>query len=268
MKIKVACVGFLALASGLAAAQEAPGAPPYFLVVDTEIEKIAVGAWSRAVASLVDAHDRHPHGASWAAYRELTGGPDVRVDFYRGLTGLADLDDWTSNRQVLVDVFGPVAGAAVKDALAEGVTSSDRVVARVDELSRPWTGTDPPRYLWVAEVRVAEGKMTEYAALAKRLRRAFADNAPEMRWFCFADAIGGERSKLVYYYGFDTFAEVDGWPSRRGVLAAALGDVEGARLASAIEAITETATSLWRFEPELSRVRAARTEQDDGPGGS
>ena len=71
---------------------------------------------------------------------------------------------------------------------------------------------------------------------------------------CYADAIGGESSELVHFYGFDAFAEVDSWPSRREVLSAALGERDGGRLASALEAITETTTSLWKFEPKLSRL--------------
>jgi len=254
MRIGIVAVGVFALAIGLAAAQEAPSAPQYFFVVDGQVEKPVFGSWTKAVASLVDAHDQHPDGANWAAYRELTGGPEIRVRFFRGFSMLADLDGWTSNRQILVDVLGPAGGGAVKDALTAGVKSSDRVMALVDELSRPWTGSEPPKYLWVAEIRVAEGKMTEYAALAKRVRRAFDEHAQGMCWLCYADAIGGESSRVVYYHGFDAFAEVDSWPSRREVLAAALGEHEGARLASAIEATTETTTSLWKFEPGLSRL--------------
>ena len=84
--------------------------------------------------------------------------------------------------------------------------------------------TEPPRYLWVATVRVADGKMTEYAALAKRVRRAFDQHADGVHWLCYANAIGGEGSELVFYYGFEAFAEVDSWPSRREVLAAAHGE--------------------------------------------
>lgn len=255
MKRSVICaVVVVIMASGLATAQEAPGAPPYFLVVDGEIEKAAIGSWSQAVASLIEAHDAHPDGTMWATFRELTGGPDVRVSVFHGFSKMADLDDWTPNRRILVDVLGPAAGGAVKDTLARSVDSSDRVMTLVDELSRPWTGGKPPNYLWVATVTVADGKMTEYAALAKRLRRAFDGHAGDVHWLCYANAIGGAGSELTYYYGFDAFAEVDLWPSRREVLAAALGDREGARLASALEAVSETTTSLWKLEPELSRL--------------
>lgn len=254
MKKAWLCVVVVIMASGFASAQEAPAAPPYLLVAEGEVEKASIGSWSKAVIALVEAHDAHPDGSMWAAFRELTGGPDVRVGFFHGFSKMADLDEWTPNRRILVDVHGSVVGAAVKDALTSGVDSSDRVMAFVDELSRPWTGTEPPRYLWVATVRVADGKMTEYAALAKRVRRAFDQHADGAHWLCYANAIGGEDSELVYYYGFDAFAEVDSWPSRREVLAAAHGEEDGARLASALESITETTTSLWRLEPELSRL--------------
>lgn len=241
------------MASGVAAAQEAPTAPPYLLVAEGEVEKASIGPWSKAVVALVEAHDAHSDGTMWATFRELTGGPDVRVAFFHGFSKMADLDELTPNRRILVDVLGSAEGAAVKDALAFGVESSDRVIAFVDELSRPWIGSEPPRYLWVATVRVADGKMTEYAALAKRVRRAFDQHTEGVQWLCYANAIGGEDSELVYFYGFDSFAEVDSWPSRREVLAAVHGEGDGARLASALESITETTTSLWRFEPELSR---------------
>ena len=47
---------------------------------------------------------------------------------------------------------------------------------------------------------------------------------------------------MLYIHGFEKFAEVDAWPSRRETLAAAMG------------AISETTTSLWRLEPELSQL--------------
>ncbi len=254
MKRLVICVVVVVMTvSGTAAAAEESGAPPYFLVVDGEIEKAAIGPWSEAVVSLIEAHDAHPDGTMWATFRELTGGPDVRVGFFHGFSKMADLDDWTPTRRILVDVLGPVEGGAVKDALARGLDSSDRVMTLVDDLSRPWTGKKPPNYLWVATVRVADGKMTEYAALAKRVRRAFDSHADTVHWLCYANAIGGESSELTFYYGFNAFAEVDSWPSRREVLATAHGERNGARLASALESITETTTSLWKFEPELSR---------------
>jgi hypothetical protein len=259
MKRLVICVVVVIMTvSGSAAAAEESGAPPYFLVVDGEIEKAAIGPWSEAVVSLIEAHDAHPDGTMWATFRELTGGPDVRVGFFHGFSKMADLDDWTPTRRILVDVLGPVEGSAVKDALARGLDSSDRVMTLVDDLSRPWTGTKPPKYLWVATVRVADGKITEYAALAKRVRRAFDSHADTVHWLCYANAIGGESSELTFYYGFNAFAEVDSWPSRREVLAIAHGERNGVRLASALESITETTTSLWRFEPELSRLAEER----------
>ena len=253
MKSVLICA-VVVIVAGLAFAQEAPGAPPFFLVADAEIGKAEIGPWSKAVVALVDAHEAHADGTMWATFRELTGGPDVRVSFFHGFSMLADLDDWIPNRKILVDVLGPVDGGAVKDALARGVDSSDRVMKLVDELSRPWTGTEPPRYLWVVTVRVDDGKMTEYASLAKRVRRAYDGHAGDSHWLCYANAIGGENSELTFYYGFNAFAEVDSWPSRREILAAAHGNRNGARLASALESITETTTSLWKFEPELSRL--------------
>ena len=243
-----AVVTFLVCGVG---AEQPTDLPSYALFVDGEVEKAHVGRWSRAVAALVAAHDEHPDGTTWATYRELTGGPSTRFRFVHDFSRLAELDDWTSHRQILVDVFGPVEGSAVKDDLTVGVDSSRRIVAIVEELSRARRGPAPPKYLWIATVRVADAKMTEYAALAKRVHRAFEAHETSPSWLCYANAIGGDGAEFVYVYPFDEFAEVDSWPSRREVLA---GSEDGERLASAIEAITETTTSLWKFEPELSRV--------------
>ena len=235
-------------------AQESAGGSPYLFLAESEVQKTHIGTWTMAVAALVKAHDEHTKGTTWSAYRELTGGPDVNVTFAHGFGKLADLDEWTSNRSILVDALGAQRGAAVGDALTEGVNSSDRVLALVEELSRPRSEEAAPKYLWVATVRVADGKMTEYAALAKRVRRAFDQHGTNVQWLCYANAIGGESSELLYFYPFDAFVEVDSWPSRREVLASALGDREGARLASALEAVSETTTSLWKLEPQLSRL--------------
>lgn len=255
MKHVIAVTVTMFLMSGIVAAQEAFQPPPYLFVFEGEVEKDLSGPWTASVVALVDAHDHHDEGMNWAAFREITGGPAVRISFFRGFSKLADLDSWTSNRQILVDVLGPTKGGAVRNALAVGMESSDRVMASVDDLSRPGpANTDPPRFLWVKTVKVAQGKMTEYAALAKRVRRAFDSHAASMHWLCYANAIGGDESELVYFYGFDSFSEVDTWTSRRTVLSAAIGEREGGRLAAALEAITETTTSLWKLEPELSRL--------------
>ena len=254
MKKTVFAVVLLVLVAGFSGSDEGPGSPPFLYVVEAEIEKPHIGMWTAAVRTLIGAHDAHPDGASWAVFRELTGGPDVELMFFRGFSKMAELDHWPSNRRVLVDVLGPVEGGSVKDVLERGIDSSDRVMSRVDELSNPWTSHDPPKYLWVATVMVAEGKMTEYAALAKRVRQAFEEQATDLRWICYANAIGGDAAELTFLYGCASLAQVDGWASRREVLAAFLGDRDGERLASAIEAITETTTSLWKLEPELSRL--------------
>lgn len=255
MKHVVAAAVTLFVMSGIVGAQEAFQPPPYLFVVEGEVEKDLAGPWTESVVALVDAHDQHDEGMNWAAFREITGGPDVRISFFRGFSNMADLDSWTSNRQILVDVLGPTRGGAVRNALAVGMESSDRVISFVGDLSRPGPATtDPPKFLWVKTVRVAQGKMTEYAALAKRVRRAFEQHAVSTHWLCYANAIGGDESELVTFYGFDSFSEVDTWTSRRMVLSAALGEREGGRLAAALEAITETTTSLWKLEPKISRL--------------
>jgi len=254
MKKALLLVVVLIAVSSAVSAQETTGVSTYLYLAESEVPKTHIGTWTTAVATLVRAHDEHPQAITWSAYRELTGGPDVNVTFARAFDKLADLDEWASNRKILVDALGPLEGSAVKDALTAGVSSTDRVLTFVAEISRPGPGGVAPKYLWVATVRVADGKMTEYAALAKRVRRAFDQHAFDLKWLCYANAIGGESSELLFFYPFDAFSEVDSWPSRREVLAATLGDHEGARLASAIEAITETTTSLWKLEPRLSRI--------------
>ena len=254
MKNSIVIIVLALLFAVSAVAHDGPGSPPYLYVVEADIDKTQIGLWTTAVRTLIEAHDAHAEGSNWVVFRELTGGPDVGLTFFRGFSKMAELDDWPSNRRVLVDVLGPVEGGAVKNALARGVESSDRVISRVDELSNPWTSHDPPKFLWVATVQVADGKMTEYAALSKRVRRAFEEHTENMRWMCYANAIGGGGSELTFFYGFDSFSEVDAWPSRREALAASLGDRNAERLASAIESITETTTSLWKLEPELGRI--------------
>jgi hypothetical protein len=244
----------LAVVAGDAVAHDGPGSPPYLYMAESEVEKTQIGSWTAAVEALIEAHDRHEQGLNWVVFREITGGPGVRLKIFRGFGKLAELDDWTPNRQILVEVFGPAEGHAVKQALGRGVTSSDRVISRIDELSRPWTSHDPPKFVWVSTVKVAEGRMTEYAALAKRVRRAFDEHGGEARWMCYGNAIGGDGSELIFFHGFDAFAEVDLWPSRREALAAAIGDQEAGRLISAMESMTETTTALWKLEPRLSRM--------------
>ena len=172
--------------AGPVIAHEGPGSPPYLYTVEGDVEKTSIASWTEAVGVLITAHDEHEEGQNWVVFRELTGGPDIRVVFFRGFAELAELDRWPTTREVLVDALGPTRGQAAREALRRGTEFEDRVMSRVDELSNPWTGHDPPAYLWVATTRVADGKMTEYAALAKRVRRAFEREAGDLRWMCYA----------------------------------------------------------------------------------
>jgi hypothetical protein len=65
MKSPVICAVFVVvtIAVGAVVAEEAPAAPPYFLVVEGEIDKAVIGPWSETVVSLIEAHDAHSNPA-------------------------------------------------------------------------------------------------------------------------------------------------------------------------------------------------------------
>jgi hypothetical protein len=242
--------------SGVSAAADRTAPPPYALLLQSEIAGDDAGAWAEAVSTAARAHAEHELGNSWTAYRRLTGGPDHAVWFFFGLDELAELDRWRPNREILIDALGPAEGREVLETLELGATSSDRIIAYHAPSSRPreTAPSDPPRYLWVVAVSVDDGKLIEYAALHKRLRQAHAGHPDSPHWMVYGSAIGGDRSEHLMLYPFDAFAEVDSWPSRSEVLSKALGQREAARLAAALDAITETTTSLWRLEPSLSQL--------------
>jgi hypothetical protein len=108
--------------------------------------------------------------------------------------------------------------------------------------------------MWVTEVRVAPGKLIEYAALWKRLTKAFQVADPGATWYVYGESVGGDRQSHLVLYPFDRFAEVDSWKSRSEVLTRAYGAEEAARLAAALDAISETTKSLWHLEPSLSQL--------------
>lgn len=263
MRILATLALVLSLTTGVLPADGLGSVPVHAYVVDGRIDPGRLAEWAAAVAVLIRAHDGHPGGAEWATYRELSGGPEVRFRVFQGLDRIGELDGRVSNRRILVDALGAVEGARVHEALRSGVESSDRLTSLVGELSRPWPEDGVPDFLWVATVRVAEGKMTEYAALQKRVRLAYDQAGAPVYWLCYADSIGGDRTELVYYFRFDAFAEIDAWPSRRDVLAGALGAREGGRLASAVEAVSDTVTGLWKLEPELSRLGGSGPEDEE-----
>ena len=95
------------------AAQEAPGPPKYFYLLESSVEPEHMGSFSAAVAQTARAHAQHPRGNSWVAYRKVTGGPEARVVFLFPFTRMAELDRWKPSRRVLVDVLGRQEGREV-----------------------------------------------------------------------------------------------------------------------------------------------------------
>jgi len=237
-----------------AAGQETPGPPEYFLLAESMVAPVDAGDWADAVALAAKAHAKHTEGNTWAAYRKLTGGPHETVRFFFPLNRMGDLDEWQSNRQILTETMGKDRARIVLGDLELASDAGERVLSYSSKMSRPWPDFQAPRYAWVDEVRVADGKMVEYAALVQRVVRAFAETDSKGYWIIYGNAIGGDSATLIWMYGFDKFAEIDAWESRLEALAKALPEGEAARLIAAMEAISESTSSLWQMEPALSQL--------------
>jgi len=255
MKRAIILSVFLILVAATSApAQESAGAPAYFLLADSTIATQDAGDWAAAAAMTANAHAQHAAGNLFATYRQLTGGPDEAVRVFFPFNKMADLDGWVSNRQVLYETIGKDRGQLVLDDLDLGRDSSERIVAYSEKLSRSPETVRAAKILWVVEVEIEAGSMVEYSALALRVKKAFEQAGGEQTWLVYGNAIGGDRSQLTYFYGFDEFASLDDWPSRMEVLTAAHGEEEAARLSAALESLAKTTTSLWTLESELSQL--------------
>jgi len=234
-------------------AQEPSSPPAYLFMVDSTIAQEDAGDWADAVTLLAKSHAKHPDGNMWATYRRLTGGPGETIRTFFPLNQMADLDDWQSNREIVTEVLGKDRARIVLSDLDLRSSTSERILSHSDKLSHPSVQFKAYKYTWVLEVQVEEGKMTEYAALAKRLAEIQKESAAGT-WMVYGNALGGDRSVLYYLYGFDKFGEIDGWPSRLEMASESLGASEAARLLAAVDAVTATTTSLWQLETELSQL--------------
>lgn len=239
-----------------ATSQEASTPPAYMLLSESTVLQEDSADWADALALTAKAHAKHAQGNTWVSYRKLTGGPHETVRSFFPLDRMGDLDTWVSNRQVVQQALGPDRARTVLQDLDLVETSSERVLAYSEKLSRPWPNFSPPRFAWVEEVRVEDGKMVEYAALAQRIVRTFEDHGSDGYWVVYGNAIGGDSSTLLWIYGFDQFAEIDAWESRLEALAKAMPAGEAGRLIAAVEAISEATTGIWQLEPALSQLGA------------
>lgn len=68
----------------------------------------------------------------------------------------------------------------------------------------------------------------------------------------YGNAIGGDSSGLLWIYGFDQFAEIDAWDTRLETMSKAMTEGGAAGLVAAMEAISESTSSLWQLESLLS----------------
>lgn len=232
--------------------QDGSAPPNYFLLSEVSVEQSDSADWAEAAAMAAKAHAKHPKGQIFATYRKLTGGPDESVRVFFPFNRMADLDEWISNHQILAEVLGKDRARIVETDLDLAHDASERVLAYSNKLSRPWPKFQAPKFAWVEEVTVAEGKMVEYAALVERVTRAFDEHSADGYWVVYGNAIGGDSSTLVWMYGFGEFAEIDAWDSRLEALSKALPEGEATRLVAAIEAVSETRVSIWQLEPALS----------------
>jgi hypothetical protein len=247
----IATVALALIASALAA--EEPAAAPYLFVIESEVQPADAGRWSAAVSATTLAHAEHPEGNTWTAYRRLTGGPNEAVFFFFPVGSLAEMDGWKSSRSLVIEHFGAAPGRRILADLELDLNDTDRLMALLPELSHPPETGAAPRYLWLARVTVPEGKATEFAALFKRVIRAHAGHPDGRAWLAYSNVIGGSGSEVLMMYGFDRFAELDEWPSRREVLSELLGDEEAGRLSAALSAVSCTTTGVWHLEPALSQ---------------
>ena len=246
-------VVFVVLVSPLHVVAQEPSPPPaYLFVIESKIASEDAGDWANAVSAMAQSHAKHPDGNSWATYSKLTGGPDETVRTFFPLDKMGNLDEWPNNRRIVTEVMGKDSARVILSDLELAGESSERILSWSEKLSHPDVQFRPAPYAWVVEVQVAEGQMTEYAALAQRLVEILKENRAGT-WMVYGSALGGDRSTLYYFYLFDKFADVDGWPSRLDVASESLGAAEAARLLAALEAVSQTTTSLWQLEPELSQ---------------
>jgi len=248
------CLAFALLLVALPISSQEPPAPPeYFFLVASSVAQEDVPDWIDAMALTAKAHAKHPEGHSWATYRELTGGPGEAVRFFFPLNRLAELDEWPSNRQVLTEILGKDRARIALSDLDLASDAAESIISYSSKMSRPWPDFQAPKYAWVEEVRVADGKMVQYAALAQRVVHAFDEHSGDGYWVVYGSAIGGDSSTLLWMYGFDQFAELDAWESRLAVLDKSMGEGEAGRLVAAMEAISESTSSIWQLEPALSQ---------------
>lgn len=236
-----------------ALAQETSGPPAYLFMAESTIAPEDAGDWADAVSAVAKSHGQHPEGTMWATYRLLTGGPDEKVRTFFPLSRMGDLDDWPNNRQIVTQIMGKDPARVVLSDLELASETSETILSLSEKLSHPGAQFRATPYAWVVEVRIAEGKMTEYAALARRLVEIQKENQAGT-WMVYGSALGGDRSTLYYFYPFAKFAEVDGWPSRLDVASESLGAADAAQLLAALEAVSSTTASLWQLEPELSQL--------------
>ena len=234
--------------------QPSAALPEYFLLTESSVAGADSAEWADAVTLVAKAHAQHPQGNTWVTYRKLTGGPEEAVRTFFPLDRLGDLDEWISNRQILTETLGADRTRIVLQDLDLAEDAGERLLSYSAKMSRPWPDFQAPRYAWVEEVTVADGKMVEYAALVDRLVRAFNEHDSQGYWVIYGNAIGGDSSSVIWIYGFDKFAEIDDWDSRLETLAKAMPSGEAPRLLAALEAISQSTTSLWQMEAALSQL--------------
>ena len=117
-----------------------------------------------------------------------------------------------------------------------------------------------PRYQYRLEVRVKPGMTAQYEEYGKKIVEA-AKKVQAQQWLGFQITAGGRGGVYAFVLPFEKWADRDSWISPAQMLVRAFGEVEGMKIASAGQALTESSESVIS---ELQRDLSTKLDPSSG----
>lgn len=240
---------------GIAAAQQAPQAPPKVLVITREFVKPGRGGITheKVENAYVQAFARAKWPIHYVGMNSLSG--KSRALFF---TGYDSLEDWEKDSMAIQK--DPALSAALDHTgLVDGdlleSTDATTFVYRPEYSLQPNADLAHKRYFDITVAHVRQGHHKEWDDAVKMVIAAYQKSNPDMHWACYEAVYGMPAGTFIFITSRSSIAEVDRDFGREKDFAEAMGADGMKKFEEVLSAAIESSeTQLFAIDPRMSYV--------------
>jgi hypothetical protein len=245
----------LLLLGALAAyGQEEAPIPPFFLMVEHNVQPEKIAQYTASVTKIVEAFKQTEGAQEFAAFSNFTGSDDV-FRYFVPAQQMGDMDSWLQVPQIVAGVHGAEAEKILANVSA-AATMKSTLLAYLPELSNPPSAESPgpPQFAFHFHSRVKGDNASEYAGLLGQFVAAYKGTDKQPSWVTFTNQIGGKGAEYHVFLGMQRMGDFDSWTPPPVALTEKYGAEETAKMMQRMSEISEGGSELLVLVPGLSNI--------------